>query len=384
MDKINNILEADFSSHETLPSSIENIRSIIEYIPAPIIIFDKNLCFVAASNRFFRESPLEKDHVKYGDHWYKLVPDMPVKWKMYHQRCLAGEKIKCDEDPFYRQDGNVEWWKWEITPWSLPTNEIGGVILYVENISEQKRSDEELQKNIRLLEKSNNNLSKFAHICAHDLHQSLRTISLYAQIVQTDYKDNIDSSLKKYMGNMIKTIDHMKNFISSTLDFSQSKNKNMSVSDVCMQEITNNVLMDLKNEIASQRAIINYKSLPLVNADKNLISQIMQNLISNSLKYRSERTPAIDIHAVDKGTFWMFSIQDNGMGIPTKYLKKIFSEHTRLNPGLQNGGGLGLHQCNKIIKEHGGRIWATSTLDKGTTIFFTLSKAQPELAKAAQ
>jgi len=375
MNKNNTLSKSDFIGYDSFQFSDTNFKYIIEHLPAPIIIFDKNLCFVAASNRFFNESPLEKEQVQYGDHWYKLVPDMPTKWKLGHQRCLAGESVKSEEDSFHRQDGSVEWWKYEVNPWYVE-GEIGGLILYVENITQQKKMEKELQENIHLLEKSNNNLSKFAHICAHDLHQSLRTISLYAQIVQTDYRDNIDSSLKKYIGHMIKTIDHMKNFISSTLDFSQSKNKNTSFSDTCMQEIINTVVMVLKDEIANQKATINYKHMPIVNADKNLISQIMQNLISNALKYRNELSPIIDIYAVDKGAFWMFSVQDNGIGIPTKYLKKIFSEYTRINPESQKGAGLGLHQCNKIIKEHGGRIWATSTLNKGTTIFFTLSKAQ--------
>lgn len=382
MNKNNTLSKSDFMDYDGSQISEANFKNIIEYLPAPVIIFDKSLCFVAASNQFFNESPLEKEQVQHGDHWYKLVPDMPTKWKLGHQRCLAGEKIKSEEDPFYREDGTIEWWKYEINPWYID-GEVGGLILYVENITQQKKTEKELHESIHLLEKSNNNLSKFAHICAHDLHQSLRTISLYAQIVQTDYRDSIDSSLKKYIGHMIKTIDHMKNFISSTLDFSHSKNKNTSFSDVCMREIISTVLMVLKDEIATQTAIINYKHMPLVNANKDLLSQIMQNLISNSLKYRAEPTPIINIYAIDKGTFWMFSVQDNGIGIPTKYLKKIFSEYTRLNPESQKGTGLGLHQCNKIIKEHGGRIWATSTLGKGTTIFFTLSKAQGETIEAA-
>ena len=128
-----------------------------------------------------------------------------------------------------------------------------------------------------------------------------------------------------------------------------------------------------------KKAIINYKDLPVVNANKNLITQLMQNLIANSLKYSTEnRLPVIDITAADKDAFLLFSIHDNGMGIETKHLKKIFNEYKRLNPESQEGSGLGLHHCNKIIREHGGRIWATSTIKKGTTMFFTLSKASAE------
>ncbi len=95
--------------------------------------------------------------------------------------------------------------------------------------------------------------------------------------------------------------------------------------------------MILKDHISRHQATITYSCMPKVYANKSLISQILQNLISNSLKYRNEHTPAICISAVDKGTFFLISVEDNGMGIPAKYLKKIFSEYTRLNPDSQKG-----------------------------------------------
>jgi PAS domain S-box-containing protein len=349
-------------------------KNIIQHLPVPVIIFDKNLLFMAASDCFFKESPLKKENVKPKEHWYKLIPDMPIKWKMIHQRCLQGEEIICEEDPFHRQDGSIEWWKWRIKPWSLSPGEIGGIILYVENITAIKAAEKDLQRNIRSLEKSNNNLSKFAHICAHDLNQSLRTISLYAQIIQTDYGSSLDPNLKKYMSRMIKTIEQMKNFIRSTLDFSHSKDKKISLTSTCMLEVVNNVVMVLKKEIAHKQATINYKDLPLVNANKDLMIQLMQNLISNSLKYSGEAPPIIEITAIDKGDVLLFSVKDNGIGIEKRYLKKIFCEYTRLNPNIQKGTGVGLTHCNQIIKEHAGKIWATSNLNKGTTIFFLLSK----------
>lgn len=377
MDKITKLVE-NYAEVNTANNNAQGsiLKNLIERLPVSVIIFDKNLCFLAASDRFFNESPLQKENVHVRDHWYTLIPDMPIKWKVIHQRVLQGEKIKCEEDPFYRQDGSIEWWKWDIVPWYQDTEEIGGLILHVENITSKKEAEKEIEKNIRSLEKANNNLSKFAHICAHDLNQSLRTISLYAQILQTDYQDNLDPSLKKYIHRMIKTIEQMEGFISSTLDFSHSKDRNILMDDVCMEEVIDNVILVLKDEIARKKAIINYKNLPVVTANKNLITQLMQNLISNSLKYSGDNClPVIDITATDKGTLWLFSIRDNGIGIEKKHLKKIFSEYKRLHPECQEGSGLGLHHCNKIIKEHGGRIWATSTIKKGTTMFFTLSKS---------
>ncbi len=355
-------------------------KNIVQQLPVPVIIFDNDLRFMVASDRFFEESPLKKENVKIGDHWYKLIPDMPLKWRMIHQKCLKGEDLKCDEDPFPREDGSTEWWKWRIKPWFQRAGDIGGIILYVENITEKKKTENGLLKNIRSLEKSNNNLSKFAHICAHDLHQSLRTISLYTQIMQTDHSIGLNPALNKYMNRIIDAVDQMRNFIRSMLDLSHSKDKKLLLTNVCMNEVVQRVVIALKKEIEYKQAVIKYNNLPSVRANKYLITQLMQNLIFNSLKYSGESIPTIEINAEDKGKLLLFSVQDNGIGIEKKHLKKIFYERKRINPTQQQGSGLGLSHCNKIIKEHGGKIWATSTINEGTTIFFIIPKAAIEVS----
>lgn len=370
------MLQHAFSKIENDPSNQDVFKNLIEKLPVPIIIFDKDLRFVAASDRFFDESPLEKKDVKPNDYWYSLVPDMPKKWKLIHQRCLNGEQLKCDEDPFPREDGTLEWWRWEILPWYCSEGEITGVILYVENITAQKSLEKNLLQDIHDLKQTNDSLSKFAHICAHDLNQSLRAISLYAQLINIDYADNIDDSLKNYINLMVKNIEHMKNFISSQLEYAHSTNKDNLFQNISMDDVFERVMMVLESEVESKSAAINYPSLPCVYGNKILLVQLMQNLISNALKYNSANSPVIDISVVDKGDTWMFAMQDNGIGIKAKYLKKIFTPYKRVTSDTQcEGSGLGLYQCKKIIRDHGGKIWANSTVGKGTTMFFTLPKA---------
>ena len=369
MNEISSFLKVLNSPHNYDVSRQDDFKLIIEHLPVPTIIFDKNLKFMAASNRFFDESPLEKENVHPDDHWYRLIPDMPMKWKKIHQRCLNGEELKCEEDFFYRKDGSIECWKWEIKPWYLSEGKIGGIILYVDNITDRKIAEKQLQEHICSLEKSNNSLSKFANVCAHDLNQSLRTISLYAQMVQSKYADNFDDDLRRYMVRIIKTIDQMKSFIQSTLEFSQSLGKNIMMTNFCMDDAIQKSVMLLTNEILKKNASIHYPTLPYVRANKDLIVQLMQNLISNALKYNNN-TPIIT--AKDKGNVLLFAVADNGIGIKNKYLQKIFSENVRINYEKQKGSGLGLSHCKRIIKAHGGRIWANSSPQKGTTIFFTL------------
>lgn len=369
MNEVNFLLKTFSRNHDL--SKKNTFKLIIERLPVPIIAFDRNLRFMAASDRFFDESPLEKRNVHPDDHWYSLIPDMPIKWKKIHQRCLQGEELKSDEDLFYRKDGSIECWKWEIRPWYLSSREIGGVILYVENITARKMAEIQLQESISSLEKSNDSLSKFANICAHDLNQSLRTISLYAQMAQTKCAERSQESLNEYTAAIINAIDQMKKIVENTLVFSRSIGKNIIMTNFCMEDAVQKSVMLLTNEILKKEASVTYDALPYVRANKDLIIQLMQNLISNSLKY-TNGSPIINIRAVDKGNVFLFSVEDNGIGIESKYLRRIFSENVRVNYADQKGSGLGLSHCKKIIKSHGGRIWASSCLEKGTTIFFTL------------
>lgn len=371
----NSVIQHTFGKLENESSDPDVFKKLIEKLPVPVIIFDKNLCFVAASDRFFDESPLRKEDVKPNDHWYTLVPDMPKKWKLLHQRCLKGEQLKCDEDLFHREDGTIEWWRWELLPWYYLEDEVAGIVLYVENITEQKRVEKDLRQNIHYLKETNNSLSKFAHVCAHDLNQSLRAISLYAQLINIDYADNIDESLKNYINLMVKNIEHMKNFIRNHLEYAHSVNKDNLFQNISMDNVLESAMMVLENEVRNKNAAIKYSSLPRVYGNEILLIQLLQNLISNALKYNEKESPVIDISVVDKGEVWMFAVQDDGIGIEKKYLKKIFTPYKRFTPDAQYGGaGLGLYQCNKIIRDHGGKIWANSTVGEGTTMFFTLPK----------
>jgi PAS domain S-box-containing protein len=368
----------ELSNVTRFPRALDSLCSLIQSLPAAIIVFDKDLKYVAASKRFYEESPLRGERVSYGDHWYKIVPDMPEKWKDIHQRCLKGEHLKCDEDPFYRADGNIEWWRWEIRPWYHEDHEIVGLILYVENITAQKSVEHNLRHMVRVLNQSNDDLAKFAHMCAHDLCEPLRTITNYIQIISKELKLTGDSNTRKYFSFVIESTKYMKDLIHGILRNSESKEeKVLKIRRIDVSELVRKLLLALGSMIRSKKAVIEVGSMPVIYGDAVLITEVFQNLISNALKYNDKPIPQIHIQAKEEEGAWCFSVQDNGIGIEEEALEKIFKESIRLNPkSLYQGSGLGLYQCSKIIKAHGGMIWARSSLGKGSTFFFTLPKAQ--------
>lgn len=355
---------------DVLPSHL--LFKVIEHLPVSVAVFDRQLRFMAASDRFFENSPLQKSHVRLHAYWYDLVPDMPQKWKDIHQRCLKGEQIRNNEDPFCRQDGTVEWWKWEVAPWYEAPHQVGGIILYAENITALKRREKNLRQKLQRLNQSNTDLSEFAHACAHDLHAPLRTMSNYLQLMNAKFPKEAET-LQDYYHVVMHAADYMKNLIYRILHYTDVNNDQMSKSWFEMEDVLTAVLTSLRSEIEARKAQVIWRDLPRLYADQTLIGQVMQNLIMNALNYNESSIPRIEISVRDTADAWIISFQDNGVGIKKIHATKIFEAYQRIKPGNKMGTGIGLYRCKRIINDHGGKIWVTP-LEHGSVFHFTLPK----------
>ena len=145
----------------------------------------------------------------------------------------------------------------------------------------------------------------------------------------------------------------------------------------------NQVLSNLEIFIKENKATVSHDPLPKVMADYTQLVQVFQNLIANAIKFHSEEAPKIYISAKKNASEWVFSVQDNGIGIDPQYSEKIFEVFKRLHGKEKyQGTGIGLAICKKIVERHGGRIWVESELGKGSTFYFTLPINPEEVSKA--
>lgn len=302
-----------------------------------------------------------------------MVPDIPEKWRKVHQLCLQkGERTKCDEDEFKRDDGTVEWWRWEVIPWYSGPEEIGGMLLFVENITKQKQLEKNLNQMVKTLNASNDALAKFAHICAHDLNEPLRTIASYAQLCTSA---KINKNIKSYLETISESAQYTHILLQSILEYSQLGSRKLRCKQFSFESVLSKVLSAMEGVINAKKALITWNKLPRIYADEALISQVLQNLLSNSLKFNKSSRVKIAISAKESENHWTFSIRDNGIGIKPAHFNKIFVEFTRLNPkSAYKGSGIGLAQCKKIIENHGGTIGVESKFGEGTTVHFTIPK----------
>ncbi len=223
---------------------------------------------------------------------------------------------------------------------------------------------------------SNEELERFAFIASHDLQEPLRMVRNFTELLQSDYGDSLDDTARKFMGITIESATHMQELIDDLLIYSRLGEDGAKDEEVDVNAIVDYVESNLMETIAKSNARIIRNDLPCFMGNPVRFSRIVQNLLSNALKYQAEgNTPTISISAVDLENTWLFSIKDNGIGMENEYREQIFLPFKRLHGRSQfKGTGLGLAICRRIIESMGGLIWVESELNLGSSFSFTMPK----------
>jgi PAS domain S-box-containing protein len=241
------------------------------------------------------------------------------------------------------------------------------------DISDRKRGEVELQNQKQDLARSNDELQQFAYVASHDLQEPLRMITSYLELLERRYKGQLDDKADQFIAYAVDGAARMHTLINDLLSYSRVGTRVQQLEAVDCKEIVQNVLTNLQVTIAQSNAIVTQDPLPFLKADSSQLTQLFQNLISNAIKFKREEPCRIHIGAESINDQWLFSVRDNGMGIDTQYMDRIFIIFQRLNSRAEyQGTGIGLAVCKKIVERHGGNLWVESTLGQGSTFYFTL------------
>jgi light-regulated signal transduction histidine kinase (bacteriophytochrome) len=224
--------------------------------------------------------------------------------------------------------------------------------------------------------RSNRELEQFAFAASHDLQEPLKVVSLYLQLLKKKYKRGLIDRAEHDISLILDRTDRLQDLIQSMLNYAQVRKGNLSLVQLDSGVALHRAIENLKASIDKNSAQITYGSCPVIMGDAIQLTQLFQNLINNAIKFHKENEPpCVHIYAALKADHWLFSIQDNGIGVEWKHLQNIFDMFTRLHPQSEyEGSGIGLSLCKRIVKCHGGRIWAESEIEKGTTVYFTMPK----------
>jgi light-regulated signal transduction histidine kinase (bacteriophytochrome) len=232
----------------------------------------------------------------------------------------------------------------------------------------------ELAERAKDLERSNMELQQFAYVASHDLQEPLRTIASFTQLLAKRYGDKLDDKAREFIAFAVDGSKRMQTLINDLLSFSRVGTQGRSLVPVSTDAVLDAVLKNLKRGIEESRAIITRDPLPMVLADELQLSQILQNLIGNAIKFRRNQAATVHIGAERTATGWNISVRDNGIGVAPEHNDRIFVIFQRLHTKTQYPGtGIGLAICKKIAERHGGRIWVEATPGGGSTFTFSIA-----------
>ncbi|WP_431061627.1 PAS domain-containing sensor histidine kinase [Methanobacterium sp.] len=245
-----------------------------------------------------------------------------------------------------------------------------------QDITSLKETEEQLKETIKELERSNEELQQFAYVSSHDLQEPLRTIASFTQLLERRYKGKLDSDADEFMDYIVEASVRMKAQIEGLLEYSRVGTKGEEFKPADMNEILNKTIQSLNTSIKEIDTNIKVDELPVVMGDGNQLQRVFQNLISNAIKFKKQEEP-LKIHVYANKDIcnneYVFSVQDNGIGIEEQYNERIFTIFQRLHTrDVYEGTGIGLSVVKRIIERHGGRVWVESSFGKGSTFYFTI------------
>jgi PAS domain S-box-containing protein len=360
-------------AEEALKERERFLGEILDSIQDGISILDKDLQVIRVN------STMEK--------WY--AHQMPLVgrkcYEVYHGRKKACEicpslqtldsgKPAMEIVHFAGEEGVKGWLELYTFPHvDSTTGQMTGVIEYVRDITERKLAEAKLKLLADELKRSNQELSQFASVAAHDLQSPLVSLASSLKLLRRHLKDKLDPEADEFITRTQEKAEDLQRLIRNLLDYSSVDRRSKKFKLLDCQAILDKTVANLKVDIQDSDAKITHDPLPEVLGNSTLLVQLFQNLIVNAIKFRGEEPPRIHISVDKKERECLFSFRDNGIGIDPKYAGRIFEIFQRLHEkGVYTGSGIGLATCKKIVELHGGNIWVESEPGKGSTFSFTI------------
>ena len=251
------------------------------------------------------------------------------------------------------------------------SGEVVGSIGVHLDITKQKELELQKQKLLTELEDSNKGLQEYAHIVSHDLKSPLRSVTALATWLHDDYKDVLDENGKYNLQMMMEKVEGMDKLIDGILKYSTVNNDVLDNTEVDVNEVIQEIteIIYIPEHVTVKAA----NKLPIIQADKVKIHQLFQNFLSNAVVNIDKKVGLVEIASKETTTHWLFSIKDNGVGIPEEYHEKIFKIFQSIGNN-ERSTGIGLSIVKKIIDRYNGKVWLDSEIGVGTTFYFTLEK----------
>lgn len=384
--KVAQVFTRDITSRKqtekALRESEQRFRAIFETSGVGIGLSDLQGRLLETNPAFQAMLGYSAEELRYKNFLQLTHPD-DVEFEIENiQKELSGDKTAKSrfEKRYIRKGGQTIWARLTASfirdGQNVPLYGLG----FVEDITQQKLAEQQLQSYAAELERSNRELQDFAYVASHDLQEPLRKIQAFGDRLKYKYASVLDEQGQDYLERMQNAVVRMQTLIQDLLTFSRVTTRAQPFVPVDLTIVIEEVLSDLETRIEEVNGQVELDDLPTVYADYTQMRQLFQNLISNALKFHQPgQVPIIKIqsqllpHPFIDSELCQITISDNGIGFDEKHLDRIFGVFQRLHSRREyEGTGVGLAVCRKIVERHGGTITARSKPGEGATFIISL------------
>jgi PAS domain S-box-containing protein len=356
----------------------------LEHAPAAVAMFDREMRYLAFSRRWVQDYGLGGRDLLGCSH-YDIFPEIPPFWKEVHQRGMGGEVVRAEQDRFQRQDGSVQYLRWQVRPWLNSAGTVGGIIIFSEDISETTRMAEELREiNTQLerrvtertaeLQAANRELDSFAYAVSHDLRSPLRAMGGFSRALLEDFGDALPPEAIAYLDQIEIGSRRMGDLVEGILTLSRCTRGELIREWVDVSALSRVLIAELALVDPARQVAAEIEPGLRTSGDPRMIEVVLRNLLGNAWKYTSRCPEArIRVHAgTDQDLAWI-CVSDNGCGFKMAHAARLFQPFQRLHrqdeyPGM----GIGLATVQRIVERHGGLLRAQAELGAGATLMFSL------------
>jgi PAS domain S-box-containing protein len=372
-----------------LREAVERERRVLELFvelaPAEIAMFDREMRYLAASRRWCTTFRVSHDVI--GRWHYDMFPEIPARWREVHRRALAGETLSSDEDRFDRSDGSVQWVSWEVRPWYDGDKTVGGIIIASEDVTADVQARRALEDARSEAEHANRAKDEFMAMLGHELRNPLAPILTAVELMRLRGTENASK-----LDVVERQVKHMLRLVDDLLDVSRIARGKVALSREPV-ELASVVAKAI--EMAEPLVEANRHDLTVevprsgleVDVDPARMAQVVSNLLTNAAKYTPSQGRIV-VRARREGDDVVLEVQDNGIGIASELLPRVFDLFAQGRQGVeraQGGLGLGLAIVRSLVELHGGSVSAASAgRDRGSTFTIRLPalRARGEVASA--
>ena len=395
-----NITEQKKASQE-IAMNQRLLRQFVEYSPAAVAMFDDRLNYLVVSGRWYTDYKLEGENI-IGRCHYDVFPDLPQVYKDAHQQILTGEKeVLSAEDCFTRSTGEEVWIKWELQPWRNQENEIAGLIMLTEVVTQRKLEEQaffeahkqtvaakrQLRESLDLLESTNRKLaqatefkSKFLASMTHEIRSPLTSIIGFSESLQIDSLSEIDRL--QATAAIVRNSRHLLDVVNDVLDISkiEAGKIDITLAPIDVEEMLTSLSEMMRQRAAEKDLFLLFELVPsiprIIKSDDLRLRQILINLIGNAIKFTDTGGISVKVAYNQHQNSLTFSVKDTGYGIPEENQKKLFSPYAQSDSSIVRafgGTGLGLTISRELAERLGGTLELSYSSPEGSTFLLTIA-----------